>query len=137
MSYPRKHNHRWPMYYLAIQMPNTGLSAKHVRYYKASKDLRHLLFLEQRLNPISWKQTFLESLLIIPKKHYKFPKRMPDEVTMFFLGKVIGIIRRPPKYTISTTRAQFILPEIWTQEHIAPNYLKFVLHDYNTASQKR
>lgn len=62
-----------PIYYLAVLMPNSGRGANNVRYYRASKDLRRLFQVEQKLNPKGWKQSFLEILLVVPKRQYHYP----------------------------------------------------------------
>ncbi|MFT8757370.1 hypothetical protein [Leuconostoc pseudomesenteroides] len=125
------------MLYIIVQMPNTGLAANKLRAYKASRDLQKLFQIEQKLNPIAWKQTFLESLLVVPKKHYKRPQYLQDNVKMAVLAKVVGITEAKPLYTVSATRSQFILEETWTADVVTNNYLRFVQHDYNTATKAK
>lgn len=126
-----------PIYYLAVLMPNSGRGANNVRYYWASKDLRRLFQVEQKLNPKGWKQSFLESLLVVPKRQYHYPLHLGNEVIMASLAKVIGITNSPPKFIIAVSKAQFVLAKDWTTPSAPLNYITFVKHDYNQSTQKK
>lgn len=133
-------NHKkiWPpIFYVAVQMPNTGRGKNRLWYYKASKDVRRMFAIERQLNPLSWKQSFIESLMVVPKRRYHYPFQIQDDVIMAGLSKVVGITEQRPKYLIATTKAQFVLPEIWTAEDESTNHLKYVQHDYNTATKAK
>ena len=124
-------------YYIAVLMPNSGRGANHVRYYKASNDLKRLFYIEQDINPKGWKQAFLESLIVVPKKKYHYPLDLDDDVIMASVAKVIGVTSSRPKFVIGVSKAQFVLAKDWTAKTIPPNYLAFIKHDYNTATKEK
>lgn len=133
----KQRRRKLPLFYIAVEMPGTGLGARHLRYYKSSKDVSKMLQVEQKINPTTWKQTFIGSLLVVPKKHYKHPKRLPDNIEMAYLAKVVGVTRQRPRFIISTTRAQFVLSADWTADNESLNHLIFVKHDYNPTTQDK
>lgn len=124
-------------YYIAVLMPNSGRGANHVRYYKASNDLKRLFYIEQKINPKGWKQAFLESLIVVPKKMYHYPLELDDNVIMASVAKVIGVTSTRPKFLIGVSKAQFVLAKDWTAATIPPNYLVFIKHDNNTATKEK
>ncbi|MCK8605696.1 hypothetical protein LNP18_06210 [Leuconostoc citreum] len=127
----------YPMYYLAVLMPKTGRGANKVRYYKASRDLRRMLTVEKQLNPNGWKQALLESLLVVPKRRYKYPFGKPEKTFRASLAKVVGITTYRPKFIITTSKSQFVLANSWTSQEDSQHYLSFVQHDYNASTKAK
>ncbi|MCK8605752.1 hypothetical protein LNP18_06490 [Leuconostoc citreum] len=126
-----------PIYYIAVLMPDTGRNANQVKYYKASNDLRRVLYVEQIIDPLLWKQKFIESLLVVTKRKYHYPLSLEDNVVMASLAKVIGVTSHPPFYYTAITRSQFVLPEFWTTMQASATHLRYVQHDYNTATKHK
>ncbi|WP_349533731.1 DUF7679 family protein [Leuconostoc citreum] len=125
------------VYYIAVMMPNIGRGAYKLRFYRASRDLRLMLDLEKKLFAFSWKQKFLEALLVVPKKKYHYPLHLDDNEVMASLAKVVGVTEHRPKFTIATTKAQFVLVETWTADRDSDNHLVFLQHDYPSGTKKK
>lgn len=112
-------------------MPNTHK----LRYYDASVDIAKMIINEKTIGNDNWKQQLLQSLIVVPKSRYRNINTLRDTVAYAHLAKIVGITTTRPNFTISKTRSQFVLADVWTNEDVTPNYLEFVQHDYNTATK--
>lgn len=123
--------------YIAVEMPDTGRFNRKVRYFNASPDIRAMIKREKKLGNTEWKQQLLEALLVVPIKYIRDIKKISDSQTYAHLARIIGITSKKPKWTIASSRSQFIMADIWTDDEIESNYLKYVQHDYNTATKQK